>query len=91
MTTDSDDSPLKETDVVIDGEDKTATGEDGTTTNNDKKFEFGSKITITVTMTRYRTDFLLLCTQFSILKTTYGSMTHLTISKFYILPFIVTI
>ena len=53
MTTDSDDSPLKETDVVIDGEDKTATGEDGTTTNNDKKFEFGSKITISVTKTGY--------------------------------------
>ena len=53
MATDSDDAPLKESKVVIDGNDGTETGEDGTTTNNDKKFEFGSKVTITVTKTGY--------------------------------------
>ena len=53
MATDSDDAPLKESNVAIDGDDGTATGEDGTTTNNDKKFEFGSKVTITVTKTGY--------------------------------------
>ena len=31
----------------------TNTGEDGTTTNKDKKFEFGSKVTITATKTGY--------------------------------------
>ena len=44
---------MKESNVVIDGDDGTETGEDGTTTNNDKKFEFGSKVTITVTKTGY--------------------------------------
>ena len=53
MATDSDDAPLKESNVAIDGDDGTATGEDGTTTNNDKKFEFGSKVSITVTKTGY--------------------------------------
>ena len=53
MATDSDDAPLKESNVAIDGDDGTTTGDDGTTTNNDKKFEFGSKVTITVTKTGY--------------------------------------
>ena len=53
MATDSDDAPLKESNVAIDGDDGTATGEDGTTTNNDKKFEFGSKVAIAVTKTGY--------------------------------------
>ena len=36
-----------------DYDDTTNTGDDGTTTNKDKKFEFGSKVTITVTNTGY--------------------------------------
>ena len=36
-----------------DYDDTTKTGVDGTTTNRDKKFEFGSKVTITVTVTGY--------------------------------------
>ena len=52
MATDSDDAPLKESNVDVDGE-VSVTGNDGTTTNNDKKFEFGSKVTITVTKTGY--------------------------------------
>ena len=52
LTTDSDNAPLKESNVDVDGE-VSATGDDGTTTNNDKKFEFGSKVTITVTKTGY--------------------------------------
>ena len=57
-TTDSEDAPLKDAVVKItlegsafDG--STNTGDDGTTTNNDKKFEFGSKVTMTVTKTGY--------------------------------------
>ena len=53
LATDSDDAPLKESNVVIDEDAGTTTGDDGTTTNNDKKFEFGSKVTITVTKTGY--------------------------------------
>ena len=52
MATDSDDAPLKESNVDNDGE-VSVTGNDGTTTNNDKKFEFGSKVSITVTKTGY--------------------------------------
>ena len=57
-TTDSDDAPLKDAVVRITLEgsafdESTNTGEDGTTTNNDKKFEFGSKVTMTVTKTGY--------------------------------------
>ena len=52
---DPDDSPIKDSVVAINGDNdgSTKTGVDGTTTNKDKKFEFGSKITITVTMTGY--------------------------------------
>ena len=51
-------SPLKDADVQIqlqgNGYDETTkTGELGITTNKDKKFEFGSKVTITVTKTGY--------------------------------------
>ena len=57
-TTDSEDAPLKDVGVRIilegsDYDDNTITGEDGTTTNKDKKFEFGSKVTITVTKIGY--------------------------------------
>ena len=52
LATDSDDAPLKESNVDVDGE-VSVTGNDGTTTNNDKKFEFGSKVSITVTKTGY--------------------------------------
>ena len=57
-TTDSEDTPLKDANVRItlegsDYDDTTKTGDDGATTNNDKKFEFGSKVTITVTNTGY--------------------------------------
>ena len=52
---DSDDSPIKDSYVVLDGDNdgSTKTGDDGATTNKDKKFEFGSKVTITVTKTGY--------------------------------------
>ena len=51
-------SPLKDADVQIqlqgNGYDETTkTGELGITTNKDKKFEFGSKVTITVTKIGY--------------------------------------
>merc|ERR1711860_106795 len=57
-STDSEDAPLKDAVVTITLEGSafdgtTTTGEDGTTTNADKKFEFGSKVTITVTKTGY--------------------------------------
>merc|ERR1719282_733627 len=51
---------MKDADVRItlegsDYDDTTKTGDDGTTTNKDKKFEFGSKVTITVTNNGYYT------------------------------------
>ena len=57
-STDSEDAPLKDAVVMITLEGSafvgtTTTGEDGTTTNADKKFEFGSKVTMTVTKTGY--------------------------------------
>ena len=59
-TTDSADKPvpLKDATVVVEvqGSAKTistTTGDDGTTTNNGEKFEFGTKVTITVTLTGY--------------------------------------
>ena len=54
---DSDDSPIKDSYVVLDGDNdgSTKTGDDGATTNNDQKFEFGSKVTMTVTMAGYFT------------------------------------
>ena len=55
---DSDGTKLTDADVriVLGGSDydaTTKTGVDGTTTNLDKKFEFGSKVTITVTVGGY--------------------------------------
>ena len=55
---DNDDTTLKDAAVKItlegtDYDKSTNTGEDGTTTNMDKKFEFGSKVTMTVTKTGY--------------------------------------
>ena len=49
---------MKDADVRItlegsDYDDTTKTGDDGTTTNKDKKFEFGSKVAITVTNNGY--------------------------------------
>ena len=49
---------MKDADVRItlegsDYEATTKTGDDGTTTNLDKKFEFGSKVTITVSVEGY--------------------------------------
>ena len=57
-TTDSEDTPLKDATVRItlegsDYDDTTNTGDDGTTTNKDKKFEFGSKVTISITKIGY--------------------------------------
>ena len=57
-TTDSEDTPLGDAAVRIilegtDYDESTNTGEDGTTTNKDKKFEFGSKVTIMVIKTGY--------------------------------------
>ena len=57
-TTDSEDAPLKDVGVRIilegtDYDESTNTGEDGTTTNKDIKFEFGSKVTIMVIKTGY--------------------------------------
>ena len=55
---DNDDTILKDAAVRItlvgsDYDATSMTGDDGTTTNNDKKFEFGSKVTMTVTKTGY--------------------------------------
>ena len=57
-TTDSEDAPLGDAGVRIilqgtDYDESTNTEEDGITKNKDKKFEFGSKVTMTVTKTGY--------------------------------------